>query len=518
MTLTPVAHIDRAWRGRYDGSVELRAQSGARVIGRYALHDEIAAGGVATVHLGRLLGQAGFSRTVAIKRLHAQFAKDPEFVAMFMDEARLAARIHHPNVVSTLDVVARDGELFVVMEYIPGEALSKLVRCAAGMGERIEPRIAVAIVAGFLHGLHAAHEARSERGEPLELVHRDVSPQNVLVGIDGVARVVDFGIAKAVGRTQTTREGQLKGKIAYMAPEQLHGMEVSRRTDVYAAAIVLWELLVGKRLFARENDAAVMMAALTAEVSAPSAVAPGVPGALDRIALRGLARIPEARFATAREMALALEGAIDLALPSEVGAWVQATAGSILGKRSSLVADIESHSGMDQQVPSDSPVPPADAKTLMTSAGPDDASPASRSDRTAKNNERRRKGFAALLVLAALIAGGVLVARVIAPPRGLPRAASSNAVTALPPAAVSPPPPPMELPAVTPTGSTSAAPAPVDPPAHAAAPSAVAPSSLAPSSVAPPRIAPSKRPAAVNCDPPYRVEASGRKIFKIECL
>jgi serine/threonine protein kinase len=481
------------------------------VIGRYALHDEIAAGGVATVHLGRLLGQAGFSRTVAIKRLHAQFAKDPDFVAMFMDEARLAARIHHPNVVSTLDVVARDGELFVVMEYIPGEALSKLVRCAAATGARIEPRIAVAIVAGFLHGLHAAHEARSERGEPLELVHRDVSPQNVLVGIDGVARVVDFGIAKAVGRTQTTREGQLKGKIAYMAPEQLHGIEVSRRTDIYAASIVLWELLAGKRLFARENDAAVMMAALTEEVPAPSVVAPAVPGRLDRITLRGLARLPEARFATAREMALALEGAIDLALPSEVGSWVQTTAGSILGRRSSLVADIESNSGMDRPLPSDSqPAPPADAKTLMTSAGPDDVSLAPPSDRKDRDNERKRKGLVALLAFAALIAGGALVARVIASPRRLPAAASPSSVTALPPPALSPPPPPMELPTVAPAESASAAP--TAPPARAAAPP------VAPSTVASPRVAPSKRPATVNCDPPYRVEASGRKIFKIECL
>src|SRR5271155_3750998 len=143
------------------------------MIGRYALHGEIAAGGMATVHYGRLLGQAGFSRTVAIKRLHAQFAKDPDFVSMFMDEARLAARIHHPNVVSTLDVVARDGELFVVMDYIPGEPLSRLIRCAAERGERIDPRIAVSIVAGLLHGLHAPHESRNERGELLEVVHRD---------------------------------------------------------------------------------------------------------------------------------------------------------------------------------------------------------------------------------------------------------------------------------------------------------------------------------------------------------
>ncbi|HEY2517346.1 MAG TPA: serine/threonine-protein kinase, partial [Polyangiaceae bacterium] len=340
------------------------------MIGRYALHDEIAAGGMATVHFGRLLGQAGFSRTVAIKRLHAQFAKDPDFVAMFMDEARLAARIHHPNVVPTLDVVARDGELFLVMEYVPGEALSKLMRNAAQKGERIDPRISAAIVAGFLHGLHAAHEARNERGEPLELVHRDISPQNVLVGVDGVARVVDFGVAKAAGRIHTTREGQLKGKLSYMAPEQIHGIEVSRRTDIYAASIVLWELLTGKRLFARENEAAVMLAALTTEPVAPSSIVPGLAWALDRITLRGLARSPDARFRTARDMALELETALDLALPSEVGAWVQSVAGTTLGARASQVAEIESKSGVEVQLRSDAPASEAgDGRTMMTAAG-----------------------------------------------------------------------------------------------------------------------------------------------------
>src|SRR5262249_24957061 len=150
-------------------------------------------GGMATVHLGRLSGPVGFTKTVAIKRLHAQFAHDPEFVAMFLDEARLAARIQHPNVVQTLDVVSTDGELFLVMEYVRGETLSRLVR----MGEPIPPRIVVALISGVLQGLHAAHEAAADDGRALALVHRDVSPQNVLVGLDGTARLLDFGVAKA---------------------------------------------------------------------------------------------------------------------------------------------------------------------------------------------------------------------------------------------------------------------------------------------------------------------------------
>jgi serine/threonine protein kinase len=520
--------------------VGLRAKSEARVIGRYALHDEIAAGGVATVHLGRLLGQAGFSRTVAIKRLHAQFAKDPDFVAMFLDEARLAARIHHPNVVSTLDVVARQGELFVVMEYIPGEALSKLARCAAESGTWMEPRIAVAIVVGFLHGLHAAHEARNESGEPLELVHRDVSPQNVLVGIDGVARVVDFGVAKAVGRVQTTREGQLKGKLPYMSPEQIQGLHVTRRTDVYAAAVVLWELLARRRLFSRENDAAVMMSVLNADVPAPSTIVPGLPWSLDRIALRGLARNPEARFATAREMALALEQAIDLALPSEVGAWVQATAASILGARASLVSDIESHVGVDRQLRSSAPpsapiesgaalsgalessgalsgalessAPGADARTMMTSATPGEEGSPARS---------KRKGITVALALALCVALIALFARFVTPGRVGHVAASSasvggvagelpdTSVRAEPPAVA----PPVVASAPAPVEQASARPA----PAPVAAPSA-APSATSAGTSAAPRQAPAKRAAPAKCDPPYRVDPSGRKIFKLECL
>src|SRR5215471_9492239 len=162
-----------------------------RVIGRYALFGEIAAGGMATVHFGRLVGPVGFSRTVAIKRLHAQYAKDPDFVAMFLDEARLASRVQHPN------VVTMPSEVFLVMEYLQGESLSRLIRDARKAGELVPPGHAASIVAGMLHGLHAAHEAKSERREALNIVHRDVSPQNVLVGTDGAARVLDFGVAKA---------------------------------------------------------------------------------------------------------------------------------------------------------------------------------------------------------------------------------------------------------------------------------------------------------------------------------
>src|SRR6185437_10425019 len=176
-----------------------------RIVGRYAIFDEIASGGMATVYLGRLMGAGGFARTVAIKRLHPQFAKDPEFVAMFLDEARLAARIRHPNVVPTLDVVASKGELFLVMDYVQGESLSRIVRASMKHDAATPLSLVTTIMAGVLHGLHAAHEAKTEQGEALSIVHRDVSPQNVIVGIDGVPRVLDFGVAKASHRAHATR-------------------------------------------------------------------------------------------------------------------------------------------------------------------------------------------------------------------------------------------------------------------------------------------------------------------------
>ncbi|HEY6463032.1 MAG TPA: serine/threonine-protein kinase, partial [Polyangiaceae bacterium] len=249
------------------------APTSPRVVGRYALYDTIASGGMASVHLGRLLGHVGFERTVAIKRLHPQYARDPDFVSMFLDEARVVGRVRHPNVVPTLDVVAADGELFIVMEYVQGESLARLIRASGARGERIPPAFAATIVAGVLHGLHAAHEAKNERGEPLGVVHRDVSPQNVIVGTDGVPRVLDFGVAKAAGRIQTTREGQLKGKLGYMAPEQISGV-VSPATDVYAAAVVLWESLTGRRLFLADGDAHLMKLVLEARIEAPSKVVP----------------------------------------------------------------------------------------------------------------------------------------------------------------------------------------------------------------------------------------------------
>ncbi len=316
--------------------------------GRYAIHGEIGAGGMATVHLGRLAGARGFSRTVAIKVLHASYAKNPVFVERFLDEARLVGRIHHPNVMPTLDVIAEGDDLRIVMDYVAGESLDHLQAKARARGERVPIRIACAAIAGVLHGLHAAHEAKNEFGEPLGIVHLDVSPQNILVGTDGTSRVLDFGVARA--RATSEKGGALAGgKSAYLAPEQVRGGDVTPRTDVFAASIVLWELVTGEPLFAADNHAATMQRVLAGDIPLASEKVPAVPPRLDHLLRRGLQRDPNQRFATARDMAVEIEQTVAPALPSEVGRWVETIAEATLMARAALVQEMESQSA--RQVP-----------------------------------------------------------------------------------------------------------------------------------------------------------------------
>ena len=302
---------------------ELQPLSVRIVADRYALFDEIGSGGMATVHIGRLRGAAGFMRTVAIKRLHPALINDPEFVSMLIDEARLAARIRHPNVVQTLDVVLEGRELFVVMEYIHGESVSHLMRLAREQEVEIPYGIAVTIIADALQGLHAAHETKDERGGSLELVHRDVSPQNILVGTDGLSRVLDFGIAKLTGSLHISQIGRVKGKFAYIAPEQIADTDVGRQADVYSTSVVLWEMLTGRRLFHGESQEATLAQVLAGDVAPPSSIVSDIPRALDAVVLRGLARTPASRFPTAKAMAQALKSCCKLESDNEVAAWLE---------------------------------------------------------------------------------------------------------------------------------------------------------------------------------------------------
>lgn len=313
----------------------------ARVIGRYLMYEQIATGGMASIHFGRLLGAVGFARIVAIKHLHSHHADDADFVSMFVDEVRVAARIQHPNVASPLDVVLDGGEIFLVMEYIQGDTLARLVSSARSAQLVIPAAVTASIVGGALRGLHAAHEAVDENRKPLNIIHRDVSPQNIMVGVDGVGRVLDFGVAKSMYRCQSTQQGRLKGKLSYMAPEQMQTGALDRRVDIFAAGIVLWEALTHQRLFMFDNLAAGLSMIMQARIPRPSEIRSQVPRTLDYVVMRALDRDADARFQTARDFADAVEDAILPATPSKVGEWVERLCGEQLSKRAQVVSNIE---------------------------------------------------------------------------------------------------------------------------------------------------------------------------------
>jgi serine/threonine-protein kinase len=500
---------------------------------------------MATVHFGRLLGPVGFSRTVAIKRLHAQFAQDPEFVSMFLDEARLAARIRHPNVVPTLDVVATDGELFLVMDYVAGESLARLARTMNDLKERMPLRIVSSVMAGVLHGLHAAHEAKDERGMALGIVHRDVSPQNVLVGTDGVAKILDFGVAKAAGRVQTTREGQIKGKLAYMPPEQLRGATVTRSTDIYAAGVILWELVTGQRLFAGDSEGVVVAKVLLSDVASPVAVLRerGVKltpeqehslPKLEKIILKALASEPEDRYATSKEMALELERTVPPATGSEVSEWVETHAQEVLAQRAGRVAEIESGAmispveprpssklpvaGQDRTLPelgpasvgsnpSGSSVGPVTQPSSISVATGSSLVPAGLAPRTGS-----WIGVGVGAALALFIVGAVVAWRSFQTPKD----AQANTAPVL--SASSSPPAASTLPTTT----TSAAP----PPSLAALPEQPSPSVSTTTAKPPPtatskpqpRYVPPPQPPKPNCNPPYTTDSAGIRHYKPGCI
>ena len=231
------------------------AEPGTYFIDRYRVVDEIGVGGMASVHLARMDGLGGFQRWAAIKKIHPHLIEDESFVLMFLDEARVAARISHPNVAMVFDVGKDHDTYWIAMEYLHGEPLREIMRRSEELGQPIPPEIACKVVADAAEGLHAAHELLGKSGEKLGLVHRDVTPHNIFVTYDGVSKVLDFGIAKFSSRlANATQAATLKGKLAYMSPEQVQGEQVDRRTDIFALGVVLWELTTGQRLFRMDND------------------------------------------------------------------------------------------------------------------------------------------------------------------------------------------------------------------------------------------------------------------------
>jgi serine/threonine-protein kinase len=441
-------------------------------IGRYRIFSPFARGGMASIHLGRLVGPAGFSRLVALKVLDPLYADD-EHYTMLLDEARLSAAVRHPNVVQTLDVVHDERDLCIVMEYVHGLDLATAISAARQLDEPVPTPIASAILVGVLHGLHAAHEARGEDGRPLGLVHRDISPQNVVVGVDGMARVLDFGIAKALRKNHVTAEGHVKGRIAYIPPEQLVGADVTRQADVYSAGVVLWEALTGRHLFDEPNQEALTSRVLEGQIAPPSTLAHGVGAALDAIVLRALATERRDRFATAQEMAVALMAAVPPATNDEVAAWLERIAGDAIEARSEQLREAEGSHGE-----------PASEATP------------------------RRAWRPFVLAAAALLAMGAGLSIAIA----MRHSADEARPTA-------------DVPSATATASpTTSSSVPIDD---------VPPPSPAPSvtgGVEPVEVAPSAQPASrpvtpaaratrgLDCNPPFAIDAKGIKHYKMACL
>jgi len=324
---------------------ELEPRLGMR-LGRYELLVPLASGGMAQVWVARLAGEHGFTRLVAVKTMRPEHAESDAFRRMFLDEARLAARIAHANVVEVLDLGEEgEGIVYLAMTLVEGDSVAGLLKARRKIGARGLPHgIAARVVGDVLAGLHAAHELGDEEGRPLQLVHRDVSPHNVLVGLDGIAKIADFGVAKARSRlADETEAGQVKGKFAYMAPEQLERREVDRRSDVFSTGVVLWEALTGEKLFAGID--LIDTIARIRETSIPDVrdVAPDVPARIAEVTAKALERDRARRFASAAEMGDALEAAARecgaIASAKEVGALVEGLCGEEIQRRREAARD-----------------------------------------------------------------------------------------------------------------------------------------------------------------------------------
>ncbi|MFH1131451.1 MAG: serine/threonine-protein kinase [Pseudomonadota bacterium] len=273
-----------------------------RKFGRYTLLYRFASGGMANVYLGKFKGPDGFEKLVAIKRIHEHNTENPDFVRMFTDEARLAARISHTNVVQTMELGVEEGWHFIAMEYVDGESLAAFVRKC-----RLPFSIAARIIADSAGGLHAAHELRDSDGSLLNVVHRDVSPQNILVSYEGGVKVADFGVARAKSNLHVTLVGTLKGKFSYMSPEQVKSQEIDCRADVFALGIVLYEITSRRRLFKGDTDIDTVNKVIRSDVTPPSKLVQDYPASLEKIVLKSLQPQPVDRFQTALEFQEALE-------------------------------------------------------------------------------------------------------------------------------------------------------------------------------------------------------------------
>lgn len=496
------------------GDVRPKQARPYRTVGRYRVYSELASGGMATVHLGCLLGAAGFSKLVAIKCLHQEFALEPEFVSMFMDEARLASNINHPNVVASLDVVAEQGELLVVMEYVHGESFAGLLRLSR-QTEALPPvPVVVRVLCDALEGLHAAHTA-SLAGLSLNIVHRDVSPQNIMVGADGNTRVLDFGIAHAALRSHMTAAGTVKGKVAYMSPEQVRGLPVDARTDVFAAGVVLWESLVGRRLFFAPDSREAVKLLLSSPIPAPSSLVPSLSPALDQVVLKALARKVDERFASAQELAEALRHAANEGSRRDVADWVGRVAKQGLAERLAKLQALEAsaiHTSAAAPVPVVTASWPQHAAPSPDGGATQGATSTSVLPQPAADKRRRLAPWL-------FAATGVLTAVVAWTQQDRPQSPATSAAQAPPPTTaiearprVAPQAP--AAPAVTPAISPLPPAEPLQPRSSSRT-TANKPTRKKPRTVT----AVDQRSAGrAPCNPPYRIDASGVRRVKPECL
>jgi serine/threonine protein kinase len=474
-------------------------------VGKYALLGHLGKGGMGVVLLGRTRGAAGFSRLVAVKRLHPQFASDPGFVARFKDEVWVSGCVQHPNVVQTLDVLSSDGELFLVMEYIDGATLNALLEGAARQARCLPLDIVSAVISGCLHGLHAAHEATDEEGVPLRVVHRDVSPQNIMIGRDGQIKVLDFGLAQAAAQSHVSRVGFASGKAAYMAPEQVRCEGLDLRTDIFAVGVVLWEALTGQRLFrsAKAGEEAAIHNVLVMPVPPPSRLRAEIPSAVDALTLRALCRDPSVRFATAREFALSLEAALPPATASRVSDCLAELCSARLAERAALHLSVRRklHPLVD------------DAVTELNLGEPETevALPGLSTDavhgRTRAGTERSSKALALLGALVVVAVGAAVHVRVAS---SSARESERGAAAQRPGVSVSIPRPTVALEAQQPAVSASPLPvAPIPSAANQGASATVRQLNAVASKVR-------RRPDP--CSPPTFVDQDGIRHFKDGCL
>jgi eukaryotic-like serine/threonine-protein kinase len=294
--------------------------SGSIPFGKYELLKRIAAGGMAEIFSARMTGAGGFEKTVALKRILPELAGRPEYVNMFLDEARIAASLDHPNIVQVYDIDQVEGQYFMTMEYLRGHDLRFVLKELRRSGAGMPMALALRVVSEVASGLHYAHEKRGLDGQPLGIVHRDISPKNIFITFDGVVKLLDFGIAKAHQRLSVTRTGTLKGRYPYMAPEQVVDDAVDARADVFALGICLWEMTTMRRLFQGKSAYEILKKIRDDRVTRPSEIVPGYPPAVEKVVMRALTKDRDRRYQSCLAMQRDLEDAGALGLHQSAGA------------------------------------------------------------------------------------------------------------------------------------------------------------------------------------------------------